>query len=99
MKRLGVGLVLSGLQYAGGGDVDEGAGVALLEEVVGCRRVGILGEQFVEVVVVDEAGVNFARGNGGRDVAVALVGLDVIGLHVLKPLSSSARRRSSRASR
>ena len=78
-ERLCVLLVLGRSEDADGRDVDEGAGVGWVEVVVPERSVRVATELLVQVVVVDEAGINFAGGDGIDDLTVFLKRLGMLG--------------------
>ena len=89
-EPLRVVALLGALEHADPGDVDERADVAAREEV---ELDGVvlavdlaLADALEDVVVVDEPDLDLAVGDGVADDRVLLVGLDVVGLHVLEPL-------------
>src|SRR5687768_8546497 len=76
---LGVVFVLGGRQNTRSRDEDYSARIALLQMVVtGRERLSLVSEEPVEVVVIDEANIDFAGGYGGNDGCVVRVILDAI---------------------
>ena len=74
-------------QDPGARGVDERARVARREVVVRDRRVRLLGEELVEVVVVDEPGVDLAGGDGLERRHVVLEDVRVVCRDRLQPLA------------
>ena len=82
----GVGAVVGCAEHAHAGDVDQRPGLAGIGEVVGRRKLRILVEEAVEVVVVDEADIQLAVVYGLHLRRVLGVLAYLVGDHAAQPL-------------
>ena len=82
----GVGAVVGCAEHAHAGDVDQRPGLAGVGEVVGRRKLRILVQEAVEVVVVDQADIQLAVVYGLHLRRVFWVLAHLVGDHVAQPL-------------